>query len=87
MDPTSIIGGLTAAAAYGLAIGTSLRLIPTARRASRDLRDFSRSPDGALERERLLQRSVQTKARLPRDNQFPTRSHIPGIIRHERLPE
>ena len=41
----------------------SLRLIPTARRASRDLRDLSRSPDGVLERERLLQRSAQTKAR------------------------
>ena len=63
MDPTSIVSGLTAAAAYGLAIGTGLRLIPTARRASRDLRDFSRSPDGALERERLLRRSAQTKAR------------------------
>ena len=62
MDPTSIIGGLTAAAAYGLAIGSSLRLIPTARRASRDLRDFSRSPDGALERVCLLQRSAQSKA-------------------------
>ena len=63
MDPSSIIGGLTAAAAYGLAIGTGLRLIPTARRASRDLRDFSRSPDGILERERHLQRSAQSKAR------------------------
>src|ERR1043166_6647976 len=63
MDPTSIIGGLTAAATSGLAIGTSLRLIPTARRASRDLRDFSRSSDGALERERLQERSAQTKAR------------------------
>jgi len=63
MDPTSIIGGLTAAAAYGLAIGTGLRLIPTARRASRDLRDFSRSPAGALKRERRLQRQAQTKAR------------------------
>src|SRR5689334_13642333 len=63
MDPTSIIGGLTAAAAYGLAIGTGLRLIPTARQASRDLADFSRSPDGALERQRLLQRSARTKAR------------------------
>src|ERR1051326_2331541 len=63
MDPTSIIGGLTAAAASGLAIGTSLRQIPTARRAYRDLRDFSRSPDGALERQRLLQRQAQTKAR------------------------
>src|ERR1041385_1366505 len=62
MDPTSIIGGLTAAAS-GLAIGTALRLIPTARRASRDLRDFSRSPDGALERSRLLQRGAQIKAR------------------------
>src|ERR1044072_6385940 len=63
MDSTSIIGGLTAAAAYGLAIGTGLRLIPTARRASRDLRRFSRSSDGALQRERLLRRSAQTKAR------------------------
>jgi hypothetical protein len=63
MDATSIIGGLTAAAASGLALGTSLRLIPTARRASRDLRDFSRSPDGALERKRLLHRQAQTKAR------------------------
>jgi hypothetical protein len=63
MDPTSLIGGLTTAAASGLAIGTGLRLIPTARRASRDIRNFSRSPDGALERERLLQRSAQTKAR------------------------
>jgi len=63
MDPTSIIGGLTAAAASGLAIGAGLRLIPTARRASLDLRDFSRSRDGALERERLLQRRAQTKAR------------------------
>src|ERR1044072_2398093 len=63
MDPTSIISGLTAAAAYGLAIGTGLRLIPTARRASRDLRYFSRSSDGTLERERLLQRRAQTKAR------------------------
>ena len=63
MDPTSIIGGLTAAAAYGLAIGTGLRLIPTARRASRNLSQFSRNLDDALERERLLQRSAQTKAR------------------------
>src|ERR1041385_7077694 len=63
MDPSSIIGGLTAAAGFGLAIGTGLRLIPTARRASRDLRDYSRSPDSALERQRLLQRSAQTKAR------------------------
>jgi hypothetical protein len=63
MDPTLIIGGLTAAVAYGLAIGTGLRLIPTARRASRDLREFSRSHDGVLERERLLQRQAQTKAR------------------------
>lgn len=63
MDPSSIIGGLTAAAASGLAIGTGLRLISTARRASRDLREFSRSPDGALERQRLLQRSAQTKTR------------------------
>jgi hypothetical protein len=63
MDPTLIVGGLTAAAAYGLAIGTGLRLIPTARQASRDLRQFSRSRDGAYERERLLQRQAQTKAR------------------------
>jgi hypothetical protein len=63
MDSTLIVGGLTAAAAYGLAIGTGLRLIPTARRASRDLREFSRSRDGVLERERLLQQQAQTKAR------------------------
>src|SRR6185503_15519361 len=63
MDQTSIIGGLTAAAAYGLAIGTGLRLIPTARQASRDLRGFSQSHNGALERERSLQRQAQRKVR------------------------
>lgn len=63
MDPTSIVGGLTAAAAYGLAIGAGLRLLPTARQASRDLRQFSTSRDGALERKQLLQRRAQTKAR------------------------
>jgi hypothetical protein len=75
MDPTSIIGGLTAAAMYGLAIGTGLRLIPTARRACRDLRNFSHSPDGALERERLLQRSAQTKAR-----RLPSRARESSIM-------
>jgi hypothetical protein len=65
MDPSWIVGGLTVAAAYGLAIGTGLRLIPTAKRASRDLRQFSRSRDGDLERQRLLLQHAQTKARRP----------------------
>jgi hypothetical protein len=63
MDPTLIVGAVTAAVAYGLAIGAGLRLIPSARLASRDLRQFSRSRAGALEKERLLQRQTQTKAR------------------------
>lgn len=63
MDPTSIVGGLTAAVAYGLAIGAGMRLLPSAKQAFRDLRQFSESRDGALERERLLQRLIQTKAR------------------------
>jgi hypothetical protein len=63
MDLTLIVGGLTAAAASGLAIGTGLRLLPTANQAFRDLRQFSGSRDGALERERLLQRQAQAKAR------------------------
>lgn len=63
MDPTLIVGAVTAAAASCLAIGTGLRLIPTARLAARDLRQFSRSRAGALEKERLQQRQMQTKAR------------------------
>jgi hypothetical protein len=63
MDTTSIVGALTVAAASGLAIGTGFRLLPTARQAFRDLRQFSFSREGSLERERLLQRRAPTQAR------------------------
>ena len=63
MDAITIVGGLTAAATSGLAIGAGARLLPTAWQASRDLRSWSKSPDGALERARLLQRREQHSER------------------------
>lgn len=63
MDPITIVGGLTAAATSGLAIGAGARLLPTAWQASRDLRRWSKSPDGALERGRLQQLREQHKER------------------------
>src|SRR5215216_4124467 len=59
MDAISIAGGLTVAVASGLAIGSGMRLLPIATQAGRDLRRFSQSDAGALERERLLQREGQ----------------------------
>jgi hypothetical protein len=59
MDLITIVGGLTAATTSGLAIGAGARLLPTAWEASRDLRRWSKSADGALERARLLQQREQ----------------------------
>ncbi len=63
MEPITIVGGLTAAAVSGLAIGTGARLLPTALQASRDLRRWSHSPDGLLERDRQVQFRRQHKDR------------------------
>jgi hypothetical protein len=63
MDAITIVGGLTAAATSGLAIGAGTRLLPTAWQASRDLRSWSKSPDGAVERTRLLQLREQHRER------------------------
>src|SRR6266542_6653585 len=52
MDPFSIVGGLTAAAVTGLGIGASVRLLPEAWRVSRDVRAWSKSPNGLVERAR-----------------------------------
>ncbi|HKB68310.1 MAG TPA: hypothetical protein VKC61_20785 [Pyrinomonadaceae bacterium] len=63
MDAITIVGGLTAAATSGSAIGAGTRLLPSAWQAGRDLRSWSKSPDGAVERTRLLQLREQHRER------------------------
>ncbi len=47
MDAITIVGGIGAAVASGLAIGGGVRLLPIAGQAVRDARGFSQSRDGA----------------------------------------
>ena len=65
MEPITIVGGISAAAVSGLAIGAGARLVPVAWQASRDLRSWSKSPNGALENARLRQLREQHRARKP----------------------
>ena len=58
MEPITILGGLTAAAASGLAFGAGARLIPVAWQASSDIRRWSNSSDGTVETVRQRQRKV-----------------------------
>jgi hypothetical protein len=58
MEPITILGGLAAAAASGLAFGAGARLIPVAWQASSDVRRWSNSSDGTVETERQRQRKV-----------------------------
>lgn len=62
MDAVTIIGGVGATIASGLAIGSGIRLFPIAGQAIRDTRRLSQSGDGSLGKERLLLQA-QTKTR------------------------
>jgi hypothetical protein len=63
MDAITVIGGLTAAVVSGLGLGAGVRLVPTSWRAGRDLRAWSKSPEGIRERARHQHNRQQRKQR------------------------
>jgi hypothetical protein len=63
MDAVTIVSGIGVAVASGLAIGGGVRLLPIAGHAVRDARQFARSREGLLEKERLVQLQAQRKKR------------------------